>query len=104
MPKVSISPRFKRGTPESWLAKDPILEVGEPGYELRTGKLKIGDGETPWSGLEYFNPGENVAPLPPDGGASDAAVWAHINSATPHPIYDNDNGPSLLLLYQNAKV
>jgi hypothetical protein len=27
---------------------------------------------------------------------------AHINSPTPHPIYDD--GPSFLLLYQNAKV
>lgn len=27
---------------------------------------------------------------------------AHVNSPTPHPIYDD--GPSLFLLYQNAKV
>ena len=31
-----------------------------------------------------------------------SGVAAHIESETPHPVYDD--GPSLLLLYQNAKV
>lgn len=32
----------------------------------------------------------------------DAAVLDHVNSLTPHPVYDE--GPSLFLLYENAKV
>lgn len=31
-----------------------------------------------------------------------AVIEGHINSPNPHPVYDD--GPSLLLLYQNAKV
>lgn len=40
------------------------------------------------------------------GGADDPAILEmfddHINSLTPHPVYDD--GPSLFLLYENAKV
>lgn len=37
-----------------------------------------------------------------DGGATAIALQAHIDSPTPHAIYDD--GPSLALLYENAKV
>lgn len=87
---------LRRGTAIEWATSNTVLLNGEPGYETNTGNLKIGDGRTPWNDLEYFT----GAPLP--GGASDAAVFEHINSETPHPVYDD--GPSLLLLYQNAKV
>lgn len=46
--------QFKRGYSESWVKNNPILRAGEPGYELDTGKLKIGDGTTAWNDLEYF--------------------------------------------------
>ena len=36
------------------------------------------------------------------GSSSDLLLDDHINSETPHPVYDD--GPSFLLLYQNAKV
>lgn len=37
-----------------------------------------------------------------EGGSDTVALVTHINSLTPHPVYDD--GPSFLLLYQNAKV
>jgi hypothetical protein len=89
--------RFARDDAADWAAKNPILGDAEPGYEKDTGRLKFGDGYTRWNDLEYFG-----APVPAGDGASDEAVLAHINSLTPHPVYDD--GPSLLLLYQNAKV
>lgn len=45
--------QFKRGTASRWLEIDPILAVGEPGYETDSGRLKIGDGTTKWSELLY---------------------------------------------------
>ena len=36
------------------------------------------------------------------GGVSSNDMILHVNSPTPHPAYDD--GPSLMLLYQNAKV
>ena len=47
--------RFKRGTAQRWIEVNPILQQGEPGFEYDTGKLKIGDGFTPWLTLPYIN-------------------------------------------------
>ncbi len=47
--------QFKRGTAQRWVEVNPILKQGEPGFEYDTGKLKIGDGFTPWLGLPYIN-------------------------------------------------
>jgi len=46
--------RFQRGTAARWAEINPILGSGEPGVELDTGKLKIGDSHTAWNDLDYF--------------------------------------------------
>lgn len=92
--------KLRRDTASKWTAVDPVLGDGEPGYEKDTGKIKIGNGIAPWTMLPYINLGEPV--VIPDGPITDAVLLAHINSLEPHPVYDD--GPSLLLLYQNAKV
>lgn len=46
--------QLKRGTSEAWERVNPILRAAEPGYELDTGKMKIGDGVTNWKNLDYF--------------------------------------------------
>lgn len=58
---------LRRDNEASWLYNDPVLMSGEPGYETDTGKLKIGDGQTPWSALDYYTgitgpAGENGSP------------------------------------------
>jgi hypothetical protein len=50
--------KLRRGTAAEWAASEPqpggeVLRLGEPGYEKDTGKLKIGDGVTPWNSLGY---------------------------------------------------
>ena len=45
---------LRRDSEANWLYNDPVLMSGEPGYETDTGKLKIGDGQTPWSALDYY--------------------------------------------------
>ena len=47
--------QFKRGTAQRWIEVNPVLLQGEPGFEYDTGKLKIGDGFTPWLTLPYIN-------------------------------------------------
>jgi hypothetical protein len=46
--------KFKRGNAADWKNVNPILAEAEPGYELDTGKLKIGNGKTAWNNLQYF--------------------------------------------------
>lgn len=45
--------KFKRGTAAQWLETNPILAAGEPGFELDTNKLKIGNGISNWTYLPY---------------------------------------------------
>ncbi len=50
---TGVSIIFKRGTLAQWLAANPVLQNGEPGYETDTGLLKVGDGVSTWSTLPY---------------------------------------------------
>ena len=52
---IQTTLQFKRGKAEAWERNNPILAAGEPGFELDTGKLKIGDGSTKWKELRYQN-------------------------------------------------
>ena len=45
--------QFRRGLSTSWIASNPVLEQGEPGFEVDTGKFKIGDGTSSWVQLAY---------------------------------------------------
>lgn len=49
---------LRRDSSAKWIQNDPVLMLGEPGYETDTRKLKIGDGQTPWSSLRYYGGGE----------------------------------------------
>lgn len=81
--------KLKRALSVTWEQKNPILSAGEPGVEIDTGQMKVGDGATPWNSLPY-------------AGAGAVELDTHVNSLEPHPVYDD--GPSLSLLYENAKV
>lgn len=49
--------QFRRGTALSAAVSDPVLAEGEPGYEVDTGVLKIGDGVTTWTNLPALTEG-----------------------------------------------
>lgn len=42
---------LRRGTSAEWASADTVLGPGEPGFDLTTKVLKIGDGVTAWSAL-----------------------------------------------------
>ena len=67
--------QLRRDTAERWAYVNPRLADGEPGYETDTGRMKIGNNKLLWTELDYFSGGAVV-----------------------------DDGTSLLLLYENAKV
>lgn len=45
--------QLRRGQSHVWTRNNPVLAAGEPGFELDTNRLKIGDGSTPWVDLKY---------------------------------------------------
>ena len=51
----------RRDTAYNWSHVNPTLSAGEFGFETDTKKLKIGDGVTNWSALDYFSSGSAVA-------------------------------------------
>lgn len=46
--------QWRRATAAEWTAANPVLRQGEAGYEIGTGKFKIGDGTSTWNSLAYF--------------------------------------------------
>lgn len=55
MAKEVIKTTFqvKRANKETWIRINPVLAPGEPGCELDTHLLKMGDGATAWNDLPY---------------------------------------------------
>lgn len=49
--------KLRRDTSAAFTSSNPILGNGEPAYETDTKKLKIGDGTTAYTQLEYFSAG-----------------------------------------------
>lgn len=96
--------RLRRNWAAQWRMENPVLAAAEIGVELDTGRFKIGDGVTRWKDLPYFAPNqEGDSPIQ---GVTLAYIQSeiqkHIDALDPHPSYDD--GPSLLLLYENSKV
>lgn len=50
---MAIKIQLRRGTAAQWTAQNPVLSAGEPGVEVDTSKIKIGDGSTAWNSLLY---------------------------------------------------
>ena len=50
-PPTNVKFLLRRDTATNWYSKNPVLQSGEPGYDLTNGILKIGDGVTPWRNL-----------------------------------------------------
>lgn len=48
----------RRDTAINWTAADPVLHLGEVGWETDTRKAKLGDGSTAWTALPYIVEGE----------------------------------------------
>jgi hypothetical protein len=97
MARIVAEFRDRRDFAVNWTSKDPVLASGEHGYELDSGKFKIGNGVLRWNQLPYFAPqGEATTPV------TQQDLIDHVESTSPHPEYDD--GVSLTLLYENAKV
>lgn len=46
--------RLRRDTSSDWSFYNPILASGEPGVELDTNRIKVGNGVTEWNDLPYL--------------------------------------------------
>lgn len=66
--------KLKRGESSSWTSGNPVLQAGQPGYEIDNHRLKIGDGISNWNELDYISSPwdggiiNNSATIVADGG------------------------------------
>lgn len=67
--------KLRRDTATNWTTANPVMAIGEPGFETNTLKLKFGDGTTAWNSLPYATNG--VA------GSISLLSLSAINSGTP---------------------
>jgi hypothetical protein len=51
--------QIRRDTAANWTSNDPVLSLGEQGFETDTNKVKIGDGVAAWSALAYVSGGSS---------------------------------------------
>src|SRR5688572_31037929 len=51
---VEYTFQLRRDVAADWTSINPILRPGEPGVEIDTGKMKIGDGLLAWTALPYY--------------------------------------------------
>jgi len=47
--------KLRQGTAAAWTTANPVLAMGELGYETDTTKIKIGNGTTAWTSLAYWD-------------------------------------------------
>ena len=69
--------RLRRDTAANWILANPTLMLGEAGVELITGKIKFGDGVTPWNNLSYA-----VKSLVWRGAYSSGATYSPLDSVS----------------------
>jgi len=56
---------------DNWTTANPVLGLGEVGFEIDTLRMKVGDDVSAWTALDYFN---STLPMP---------VPIHIKTAMP---------------------
>ena len=46
--------KLRRDTAANWTTANPVLALGEPGYDTTNNKLKVGNGTSTWAQLSYL--------------------------------------------------
>ncbi len=73
---MAIQIKWRRDTASNWTTNNPVLAIGEPGFETDTGKYKVGDGSTTWSSLSYGNFSDEAIALLLSSQSSDPSAPA----------------------------
>ena len=87
---MAVEIQYRRGTAAQWTAANPVLAIGEPGYETDTGKFKVGNGVDHWSTLVYSSgPAGATGPTGPTGSTGSTGATGPTGSQGPQGIQGN---------------
>ena len=84
MPRIDLI-SFRSGFASDWVATNPQLGEGEPGFETDTGLMKVGNGTTLWNDLPYSattGPEGDPGPPGPAGPAGPAGAASTVPGPT----------------------
>ncbi|WP_062462151.1 GDSL-type esterase/lipase family protein [Demequina soli] len=90
---------LRRGTWAEWQAANPVLKLGEPGYETDTGRLRVGDGTTRYINLPAFINADDIdakiadATGVSDPGATQDTAYGDATTAT----FDTDGRGEIVI-------
>jgi hypothetical protein len=89
--------KLRRDTAANWTANDPVLALGEAGYDTTNNELRVGDGTTVWSGLDAIGGGISnaVAIAPEFGPAVTFARPEDVNTTATNAVDVIDTGLAL---------
>jgi len=83
--------QLRRDTSANWESADPILASGEAGFDTTENKIKIGDGTSSWTELDYASGGSGSITVsetaPADPGEGD--LWFNSTNAVTYIYYDS---------------
>lgn len=83
--------KLRRGTAAQWTSANPVLAQGEVGFETDTNKLKIGNGSSTWSALNYFSPTPDLSAYLTQASASTTYLTQESASTIYATITDLEN-------------
>ena len=70
--------KIRRDTAANWASEDPILGIGEFGYDTTNAQIKLGDGVTAWSSLALYAEGASSGLTATDIGSAIQAYDANL--------------------------
>jgi hypothetical protein len=84
---MGVKIQLLRASASEWTSKNPTLDAGQPGFEIDTFKLKIGNGVLNWNSLPYISGGfgGNDGPLEYE---YDVTMYSD-STTTPSELYFN---------------
>jgi hypothetical protein len=66
--------KLRRDTAANWTSGNPTLAAGEIAFETDTNKIKVGDGSTAWTSLDYASGDVAAADVTYDNSAAELAA------------------------------
>ena len=94
--------RLRRDTSVSWSGVNPILGLGEPGYETDTKFIKVGDNVKTWNDLDYVRVPNSSIQFPTQPPTNLVIGDGEFGSSNPRILCNLSNGEFLNIVGRNG--
>lgn len=74
---AAVTIKLRGDTATNWTSNNPVLALREPGVEIDTSKIKIGDGVTAWNSLGYITDRPSTLAIAANTTLTEAQLLSH---------------------------